>query len=81
MEGNPEYDKEGKVKGVKYSINIEKFNWACELFRVKSEDKLEASSWVALVAEEANEAYEKWAAKERHARWGDMAAQMQKNKF
>ena len=47
-----------KEKKVSYHISIEKFNFACDLFQVKPEDKKEALKWAAIVANAATEAPE-----------------------
>lgn len=66
-----EEDKLDKnVKRRKYAPSIEKFNFACELYGVKQEDKLEAMEWVHAAVEAANEAPEMFIRAERRRRFG-----------
>lgn len=59
----------GKIKKVEYSLSIEKFNFACSLFAVKDEDRLEALQWASSLSRAASEAPEWEIIRARRARW------------
>lgn len=50
--------KEIKPKRKNYGISIEKFEWACRLYQIKTEDALTALSWVGTAVQAANDAGE-----------------------
>lgn len=60
----------GKIKKIEYSLSIEKFNFACGLFAVKDDDKLEALKWASSLSKAASEAPQWELMKARKARWG-----------
>ena len=65
-----EEDKLDKnVKRKRYSPSIEKFSFACELFNIKPEDKMEAMNYVQAAVEAANDAPEQFIKKQREERW------------
>lgn len=50
--------KEVKPKKKNYGISVEKFEWACRLYQIKSENSLTALSWVGTAVQAANDAGE-----------------------
>ena len=58
-----------KIKKVEYSLSIEKFNFACSLFAVKDEDRLEALKWASSLSKAASEAPQWEIIKARRERW------------
>lgn len=58
-----------KLKKVEYSLSIEKFNFACSLFAVKDEDRLEALQWASSLSKAASEAPQWEILKARRERW------------
>lgn len=47
-----------QLKKTKYSVSIEKFEFACRLFQVHGSNVMEAFDWASLVARAATEARE-----------------------
>lgn len=82
MESYPTEDKFDKKKKInKYSVSLEKFNWACTMFGVEPRNQLEASLWSSIAVKAANEAQDIAVVQERAKRWKDKKVQKKKQKF